>query len=274
MEPLQYRTLCAKCSGTPTLGICISGSTQYCSNEQNLVGYWFLSVTETESEPPSFIARDSSVRVDTLELMSVYSLINGGIMARPKSEEKRNTLLSVAAQVFAKNGLTASTASITNAAGMAEGTLFIYFKGKDELMNTLYVEIKNDLAETMLAGHPHKASPQEGMQHIWNNYIDWGIKNPDRLAVMHKLKVWEGLKPEIPETTAARFAELNTLIETAIASGALKDVPYEFMIAIFSAQAETVMQFIKQEPGKATFFKERGFEMFWTGITSNEKVNK
>jgi len=58
-------------------------------------------------------------------------------MARPKSEEKRSKLLSVATEVFARNGLSASTASITNAAGMAEGTLFVYFKGKDDLINAL-----------------------------------------------------------------------------------------------------------------------------------------
>jgi AcrR family transcriptional regulator len=193
-------------------------------------------------------------------------------MARPKSEEKRNSLLSVAAQVFATNGLSASTASITKAAGMAEGTLFIYFKGKDELMNTLYVEIKNDLAETMLDGLPHNASPRDGMQHIWNNYVDWGAKNPDHLAALHKLKVWEGLKPEIPETTLARFEQLHKLVESAITDGALKDVPYEFMLAIFSSHAETVMQYIKQDPSQASYYKEQGFELFWTGIAASEKV--
>ncbi len=189
-------------------------------------------------------------------------------MARPKSEEKRNILLSVATQVFAKNGLSASTASITNAAGMSEGTLFNYFKGKDDLMNTLYAEIKHDLAEAMLCGHPRDASPEEGMRFIWNHYIDWGAKNPERLAVLHKLKVWEGLKCEVAETTAARFAELHTLVDSAISGGALKDVPIEFMFAIFSAHAETVMQFIKQDPDKADFFKDRGFALFWTGVTA------
>lgn len=191
-------------------------------------------------------------------------------MARPKSEEKRNILLSVATQVFAKNGLSASTASITSAAGMAEGTLFCYFKGKDELMNTLYAEIKYDLAQAMLCGLPRNASPREDMQFIWNHYIDWGANNPDRLAVLHKLKVWEGLKPEVAENTAKCFNELHTLVESAITGGALKDVPFEFLIAIFSANAETVMQFIKQDPDRAALYKERGFELFWTGITAND----
>lgn len=190
-------------------------------------------------------------------------------MARPKSEEKRTTLLLAAAKVFATNGLSASTASITKEAGMAEGTLFIYFKGKDDLMNTLYVEIKNDLAESMLHGYQSELNPKEIMQHIWNNYVDWGAKNPDHLAVVHKLKVWEGLKPEIPETTAARFKKLEALIAEAITGGAIKDIPYEFMIAMFSSQAETTMQFIKQSPEHAESFKLKGFDMFWTGISSN-----
>ena len=79
-------------------------------------------------------------------------------MARPKSEDKRNRLLSVATEIFAKNGLSASTVSITNAAGMGEGTLFIYFKGKDDLINALYEELKQELGEAILCEYPHKGS--------------------------------------------------------------------------------------------------------------------
>lgn len=195
-------------------------------------------------------------------------------MARPKSEEKRIALLAAATQVIAKNGLSATTASITSAAGMAEGTLFNYFKGKDDLLNTLYVEIKKDLAETMLAGHSSDSSPEEGMKFIWNNYIDWGAKNPERVAVLHKLKVWEGLKPDIPENLATRFEQFQKLLNTAIADGALKNIPHEFLLSIFSAQAETVLQFIKQDPDRVQFYKETGFDLFWTGIIASESRQK
>lgn len=195
-------------------------------------------------------------------------------MARPKSEEKRTQLLSAATQVFAKNGLSASTASITSAAGVAEGTLFNYFKGKDDLMNTLYIEIKSDLAECMLRDYKPGVSPKDAMKHIWNNYIDWGARNPDQLEVVHKLKVWEGLRPEIREATAERFAHLHCITEAAIAGSGLKDVPHDFMIANFSAQVEIVLQFIKQNPDKASFYKDIGFELFWFGIHGQDKRKK
>src|SRR5258708_5790685 len=63
-------------------------------------------------------------------------------MAKPKSEDKRNAILSAAIQVFAERGLGAPTAAITSAAGIAEGSLFTYFTTKEELINALYRELK------------------------------------------------------------------------------------------------------------------------------------
>jgi AcrR family transcriptional regulator len=188
-------------------------------------------------------------------------------MARPKSEEKRSKLLSAATEVFAKNGLSASTCSITNAAGMAEGTLFIYFKGKDDLINELYAEIKQDLGEAMLAGYPRKGSIKSRFKHIWNRYVDWGIENPDKLAAVHKIKVWEGLKPGVRDASMAKFEEVHSLYESAVEEGSFQKVPHDFLLAMLSAQAETAMQFMRLHPKEADLYKNRGFEMFWNGIT-------
>jgi DNA-binding transcriptional regulator YbjK len=57
-------------------------------------------------------------------------------VARPKSEDKRNAILDAATRLFAKRGLTAAPRSeISKQAGVAEGTLFTYFKTKDDLIN-------------------------------------------------------------------------------------------------------------------------------------------
>jgi AcrR family transcriptional regulator len=82
-------------------------------------------------------------------------------MAKPKSEDKRNAILSAAVQVFAKRGLGAPTAAITKAAGIAEGSLFTYFKTKDELVNALYCELKLELADSMMSGFPRGREPRD-----------------------------------------------------------------------------------------------------------------
>lgn len=191
-------------------------------------------------------------------------------MARPRSEEKRNLLLAAAIQVFATNGLSAPTAAITSAAGVAEGTLFVYFKGKDELINALYEEIKQDLANAMLSGYPAKGSVRARTQHVWNKYVEWGADNPDRLAVLHKVKVWHGLCPEVSEALNARFAELLSLITTAIEQGVFQKLPHEFVLAMLTAQAETTMQFMRNYPTESDSYKKKGFEIFWNGIARKQ----
>ncbi|EAM2539296.1 TetR/AcrR family transcriptional regulator [Salmonella enterica] len=73
-------------------------------------------------------------------------------MARPKSEDKKQALLEAATQAIAQSGIaaSASTAVIARNAGVAEGTLFRYFATKDELINTLYLHLKQDLCQSMI----------------------------------------------------------------------------------------------------------------------------
>ena len=102
-------------------------------------------------------------------------------MARPKSEDKKQALLDAATAAFAQSGIAASTALIARNAGVAEGTLFRYFATKDDLLNALYLHLKQDLCQTMLAELDRTLTlPKEHTRNIWNSYVDWGIRNPCR----------------------------------------------------------------------------------------------
>ena len=57
--------------------------------------------------------------------------------------EKRAKILEAAIILFTENGFdNTSTASITNKAKVATGTLFYYFNSKKELISKLYLETK------------------------------------------------------------------------------------------------------------------------------------
>jgi len=129
-------------------------------------------------------------------------------MAKPKSEDKRNAILSAATQVFAERGLGAPTAAITSAAGIAEGSLFTYFKTKDELINALYRELKLELADSMMSGFPRKQSVRHRLEHVWNGYVHWGVANPDQQKVLKQIQVWGGLTQESKQAGSAPFTEM------------------------------------------------------------------
>jgi len=188
-------------------------------------------------------------------------------MAKPKSEDKRNAILSAATQVFAERGLGAPTAAITSAAGIAEGSLFTYFKTKDELINALYRELKLELADAMMSGFPRKQSVRHRLEHVWNGYVQWGVANPDHQKVLKQIQFWGGLTQESKQAGAAPFTEMQRMTEDAVTQRIFKDIPQTLIGATLVALAEMTMDFMVREPEKVEVYRTAGFEMLWAAVT-------
>ena len=188
-------------------------------------------------------------------------------MAKPKSEDKRNSILSAATQVFAERGLGAPTAAITTAAGIAEGSLFTYFKTKDELINALYRELKLELADSMMSSFPRKQSVRRRLEHVWNGYLRWGFDNRDQQKVLKQVQVWGGLTDESKQAAFAPFAEIQRIAEDAVTQKIYRDMPQAFIGAALVALADMTMEFMAREPERAEMYRTVGFEMLWAGIT-------
>lgn len=188
-------------------------------------------------------------------------------MARPRSEDKRNAILTAATEVFAEQGLSAPTARIAREAGVAGGTLFTYFRTKEELLNQLYLSLKLGMRETLMATYPHEASLQERMRHFWRSYVGWGVANPDKRKVMVQLAMSSHIDDRSKATSAEAFAEIGALLEESRRSGLLRDkLPPELIPAILGSLAEMTMDLILREPKHAEYYSQAGFEACWNAI--------
>jgi AcrR family transcriptional regulator len=190
-------------------------------------------------------------------------------MARPRSEDKRNALLAAATQVFADDGISAPTARIAKAAGVAEGTLFTYFSNKDELLNQLYLDLKSELRGAMLSSYPRAADVKQRARHVWLAYIDWGVANPRKRKVVAQLAVCDRITASSKAVSAGAFSEFNAMVEESMAKGVLRDQPPAFVGAILVAVAETTMDFMGKEPAAAERYRTAGFEAFWRAVATS-----
>jgi AcrR family transcriptional regulator len=189
-------------------------------------------------------------------------------VARPKSEDKRNAILDAATRVFAERGLTAApTSEISKQAGVAEGTLFTYFKTKDDLINALYREIKLEVADAMMSGFPRRKSVRTRLRHVWDGYLNWGIANAKQCKVLAQLQVSEVLTKESRDAGGAPFVEFQIMIRDAIERRILRaDLPIELISKTMAALAEATMDLIVQKPAMANKYRNSGFEIYWAGI--------
>jgi AcrR family transcriptional regulator len=189
-------------------------------------------------------------------------------VARPKSEDKRNAILDAATRVFAERGLAAApTSEISKQAGVAGGTLFTYFKTKDDLINALYREIKLQLADAMMSGFPRKKSVRTRLQHVWDGYVNWGVANPEQRKVLAQLQVSGMLSRESIEAGSAPFVEMQNMIRNATGQRILRgDVPIELISKMLAALAEATIELIVLKPSMANQYRNGGFAIYWAGI--------
>jgi AcrR family transcriptional regulator len=189
-------------------------------------------------------------------------------VARPKSADKRNAILAAATRLFAERGLTAApTSEISQAAGVAEGTLFTYFKTKDDLINALYREIKLELADAMMSDFPRKKHVRTRLRHAWDRYVNWGIAHPKQRKVLGQLQVSEVLTKKSRDAGSAPFVEFQIMVRDAIEQHVLRaDLPIELISRMLAASAEATIDLIALKRSMANRYRNGGFEIYWSGI--------
>jgi AcrR family transcriptional regulator len=189
-------------------------------------------------------------------------------MARPKSEDRRAALLAAATKVFAEQGLAAPTSLISSTAGVSEGSLFTYFKTKDELVNEVYRDIRLDLAHAVLDGFPRRASVQQRLEHVFTNYVSWGLEHP----VARKALKLVSMANAITEATRAEggtlFGEVDRVYADAIAQRKAHDLPEQMASQTVKALAEMTMELIDREPREGARYQALGFRLLWGALTS------
>jgi len=188
-------------------------------------------------------------------------------MARPRSENRRAALLNAATKVFAEHGLSAPTSLISNTAQVSEGSLFTYFKTKEELINALYREIRLDLAAAIMDDFPRKAGIRIRLEHVWMRWVAWGAANPAARRALRYLSISNAITSDVHAESGVLFGEVDRLQQDAMEQRKLQ-LPPAMASQALKAWAEMTMDMIERHPEQAERFSSSGFQMLWGALTS------
>ncbi|MDA3780737.1 MAG: TetR/AcrR family transcriptional regulator [Bacteroidales bacterium] len=97
---------------------------------------------------------------------------------RNKDLNKFDIIFKASLELIVKDGIAGlSMAKIAKKAGIATGTLYIYFKNKEQLVNELYKKLRKDTVERFLKGYDKNKTLKIGLKTIWINYIKHRIEH-------------------------------------------------------------------------------------------------
>ena len=188
-------------------------------------------------------------------------------MARPRSDYKRSAIIAAATRVFAAQGLSAATAAIAKEAGVSNGSLFIYFETKSDLLNQLFLDLKAEMAAAALEGLPFKSSSRKQLLYMWSHWLRWATSYPERRQTLAHLSVAKEITQESRQIASRSLAGIAEILERSRKNGPMRDAPRELLFALLSALADTTMDFMIRDPANADEHCMAAFKAIWQMVT-------
>jgi len=184
-------------------------------------------------------------------------------MARPRSDDKRNAIMSAAIRIIAAEGLGAATAAIAKEAQVSNGSFFTYFETKADLLNQLYVELKTELAAAAMEGVPKTGSTRKLTLHMWSNWVHWLAASPDKRRTIAHLNVSDDISIASHQATHQAMADIAMLLERSRAEGAMSGAPLYLVVSLMSAMADTAVDFMIKDPVNAEMYCKTTLDAAW-----------
>jgi AcrR family transcriptional regulator len=159
--------------------------------------------------------------------------------------DKRRIILDAAVRVFARQGFNGCRVSdIADEAGVAYGLVYHYFRSKDEVLDTLFLERWNVLLEAIRETDRQEITPREKLYAIASFIVDSYRHDPELMKVII-VEVTRAANT-FGQTHLAKIREAYELIADIVAKaqeeGAFKDtITPQFAAMAFYGAIEQVL---------------------------------
>jgi TetR/AcrR family fatty acid metabolism transcriptional regulator len=132
--------------------------------------------------------------------------------------DKRQAILRAAISVFARGGyFNSKVADIAREAGVADGTVYLYFKSKEDILHSIFDRSVEDALGAARKRVKRLSDPREKLRQIAHMHLERLGADRD-LAVVFQVEL-RGSTKFMEEFSAAGFAEYLALIRSTFEEG-------------------------------------------------------
>jgi AcrR family transcriptional regulator len=186
--------------------------------------------------------------------------------------DKRNEILQAALKLFVEFGFHGTpTSKIAQTAGVANGTLFHYFKTKEELITCLYIDLKTKLNAFSVAEVPESgAGVKEKTRCGYLNALHWALQNPEGFRFIQQFSNSPFLSLISPEEIKKQSGMAFALIGEGLREKIIKPLPPDLIYTMVSSHIYGMSEYLLHanltDDNQAELIND-SFEMVWKMVT-------
>ncbi len=153
-------------------------------------------------------------------------------MARPRDDKKLNAIYRAALKLILKAGFGGVKMNlVAREAGIATGTVYIYFKNKEALIRQLYQVIRKRSNVVLLRGHNPNEPFMTGFRRVWRNYWQYRLGRPEVFVFLEQYygsQFFDQTTMDRPDTWLSPIFEL---LDKGKSQGLVAPIPTKLLVA-------------------------------------------
>ena len=174
---------------------------------------------------------------------------------RQKVEDREQSILSAARDMFNENGYAGTTiADIARRSGVADGTVYLYFKNKEALARAVLAYFYTELTESAQAGVDRLSTTRERLEFLAMHHMAQVIRHRRLLEIlsMHDLPMDHYQGSELYKMNKAYTAVFDRVAKDGVSQGHMRKTaaPWVMRDIFFGAMdyaSRTIIMFRKAE---------------------------
>lgn len=182
---------------------------------------------------------------------------------------KREQIYKATLTLFNKNGFDKTpTSQIAKEAGVAIGTLFHYFKTKEELINSLYLKCKESMIEKIMDGTGEEKTFKGKIKRLYVNFLKWGLECTEEFMFFQQFSN----SVYIYDTTRAegknKFEVLMVFLKEGSEKEIIKNTPTDYLLTVTAAIMMSNINYLiaNQQLMENDEFIEQTFSVLWDSV--------
>jgi AcrR family transcriptional regulator len=151
-------------------------------------------------------------------------------MARLKDEARRQAILEGAKDLFAKKGYASTSISdIVQATGFPVGSIYTYFKSKEEIVKAIIDEGWGEFSDKLLASVAAESRPEKRLSLLLDEFLPSLLADSNLIAILlTEASLFADIGPKVEALTGMLYGILN---ETRDRHGVIMDYPKDSLRA-------------------------------------------
>ncbi len=172
-------------------------------------------------------------------------------MARKRVGNKRERIISAAAKFFGERGYhNTTTAKIAEAAGVAAGTIYIYFRSKEELLVAVFEEFLGVHMDRLREGIAREPDPEAKMRRLISLGLELMEENPHsaRIFLSQLRQSTEMIKMVTKRSSRAYKDIIEEVLEEGMRCGVCRKLNVRAAASmLFGAFQSTVLDWVADD---------------------------